>query len=152
MSDSNGGSSDAGVLALLLLLALVVLVGIPVLIILVIPMVILLLFLLSAVLGTFVLGVGDAQTAAPQATFDFEYDAGQDTVIVTHSGGDSIDADRLRVIVDGEMRGTWAQFGDTDTAQAGDDVVLDGIESGDTIRLLYEGEDGSSVMAQFDVP
>jgi len=144
--------SDTGVLALILLLALVVLVGIPVLVILVIPALIILFVLLSAILGTFVLGVGDAQTAAPQASFDFAYEDGTNTAVVTHSGGDSIEADQLRVVVDGQTRGTWASIGDTDTVRAGDRIELGGIESGDTIRLVHEGEDGSTVVGQFEVP
>jgi flagellin-like protein len=53
--------------------------------------------ILAAVIGTFVLGLGDqVSESAPQAQFTFDYD-GADQVNLTHDGGDSIEADDLNV-------------------------------------------------------
>ena len=61
--------------------------------------------ILAAVIGTFVLGLGDqVQDTAPQASFNFEFEgaAGDDAyVLITHDGGDSIPGDTLNVTVDG---------------------------------------------------
>jgi flagellin-like protein len=47
--------------------------------------------ILAAVIGTFVLGLGDdLQDTQPTASFDFEFDSGAN-VTITHSGGDTID-------------------------------------------------------------
>jgi len=47
--------------------------------------------ILAAVIASFVLGLGDSQETAPNASFDFDYDAGSDVLTVTKSGGDAID-------------------------------------------------------------
>lgn len=48
--------------------------------------------ILAAVIGTFVLGLGDdLQDDQPTASFDFDYDTTNDNVTVTHTGGDTID-------------------------------------------------------------
>ena len=53
--------------------------------------------ILAAVIGTFVLGLGDqVQTTAPNAQFQFDYDSSQQgNLTITHSGGDGINADEV---------------------------------------------------------
>jgi flagellin-like protein len=51
--------------------------------------------ILAAVIGTFVLGLGDqVQSTSPQASFNFDFTdedgSGQDELTVTHDGGDTI--------------------------------------------------------------
>jgi len=62
--------------------------------------------ILAAVIGTFVLGLGDqVQSTNPQASFTFEFTdtaAGTaDLMEVTHDGGDSISSDRLTFTASG---------------------------------------------------
>ena len=59
--------------------------------------------ILAAVIGTFVLGLGDqVQSTSPQASFAFDYtDATADSLAITHDGGDSITEDRLSVVIAG---------------------------------------------------
>lgn len=62
--------------------------------------------ILAAVIGTFVLGLGDqVQGNAPQASFDFDYTnsttGAGDSIIVTHEGGDSIAGANLNATVSG---------------------------------------------------
>jgi FlaG/FlaF family flagellin (archaellin) len=53
--------------------------------------------ILAAVIGTFVLGLGDqVSESAPQAQFTFDYD-GDDQVNITHDGGDAIEAGDLNI-------------------------------------------------------
>ncbi|MFC6941329.1 type IV pilin N-terminal domain-containing protein [Salinirubellus sp. GCM10025818] len=58
--------------------------------------------ILAAVIGTFVLGLGDqVQSTAPQASFNFDYtsDSGssEGSVAITHDGGDSIPDTQLNI-------------------------------------------------------
>jgi flagellin-like protein len=61
--------------------------------------------ILAAVIGTFVLGLGDqVQSTSPQASFNFEFNANggsAESVVVTHDGGDSIPNARLEVSAGG---------------------------------------------------
>lgn len=132
MSEENGESGNR---KLLLILGAVV-VAIPVVI--VVAMVVL--FVLSAVIGTFVLGVGSEQTTVPQASFDFDYDAG--TVTVTHAGGDTYDADAVEVYVGGERRGTWSDLAAAQRIEPGSQLRIDDVASGDRIRLVWNGPEG----------
>ena len=52
--------------------------------------------ILAAVVGTVVLAMGNEPVSTPQASFSFEYD-GDDTVEITHEGGDSIALGELKV-------------------------------------------------------
>ncbi|SDM15592.1 flagellin N-terminal-like domain-containing protein [Halogranum gelatinilyticum] len=56
--------------------------------------------ILAAVIGTFVLGLGDSvgQTA-PQASLKATVSAADDTVTIQHNGGDALHSDETRVIV-----------------------------------------------------
>jgi flagellin-like protein len=57
--------------------------------------------ILAAVIGTFVLGLGDqVSDSAPQASFDFEF-ASVNEVGITHDGGDQVDDSSVTVKVDG---------------------------------------------------
>ena len=57
--------------------------------------------ILAAVIGTFVLGLGDqVSDSAPQATLNFEFQNGS-AVTITHDGGDAIDDNSLSVLVAG---------------------------------------------------
>jgi len=65
--------------------------------------------ILAAVIGTFVLGLGDqVQSTSPQASFGFDQstetiDGGEFTAVtVTHESGDSIDSADLSLSVNGE--------------------------------------------------
>ena len=51
--------------------------------------------ILAAVIGTFVLGLGESVQSTPQAKFAFDYQ--NDNVTVTHEGGDAISSKELSV-------------------------------------------------------
>jgi FlaG/FlaF family flagellin (archaellin) len=91
--------------------------------------------ILAAVIGTFVLGLGDqVSESAPQAQFTFDFD-GDDDVNITHDGGDAIEAGDLNITT-----GTAIDINDDPTtsytAVGANSVALDaanGFGSGDTI-------------------
>ncbi|ELZ97980.1 hypothetical protein C440_01993 [Haloferax mucosum ATCC BAA-1512] len=98
--------------------------------------------ILAAVIGTFVLGLGDQiGNAAPQASFSFDYDDSASKLTITHESGDAID-DEL-VSVSGALSDSWNE-GD-DKIQAGDSVTISGsLSDGDTVRVVWTSESGSN--------
>ncbi len=113
--------------------------------------------ILAAVIGTFVLGLGDqVQSTTPQASFGFDTgsanDSGAYNVSVTHETGDSIDATELNVSVNGSTS-TWASNGDV---SAGSTFEIGNVNttpepdletwaaSGDTVRVIYNNPDADS--------
>jgi len=165
--------------------------------------------ILAAVIGTFVLGLGDqVQSTTPQASFgfdagttDIQVDGGSNheevkTVTVTHESGDTIDAANIGLSVNGET--AYAADGndtadtftgdvsagvsvtivgatdvEVDTGSSGDvynyidaEDRLDieesggtnvaegvGLESGDTVRVVYNSpdSDSSSTLGKYTV-
>ena len=111
--------------------------------------------ILAAVIGTFVLGLGDqVSNTSPQASFTFDFeDTAADTtnqlddnadgdggeLTVTHDGGDSIPNSELS-LTDGEDANApispW-----TSEVSAGSSVIID-TESDDTVRVVWESSDG----------
>jgi len=128
--------------------------------------------ILAAVIGTFVLGLGDQlQTTTPQASFGFEASDDNTEVSITHESGDSIQASNVIVsatadIVDDDTAGDgtksepWGNLDDAsadDTVSAGDSVTITrdgGNWGGQTIRVIYDNpdSDSSSTLAKFEVP
>ena len=113
--------------------------------------------ILAAVIGTFVLGLGDSvQQQSPTASFSFEYNesgAGWSTdggnVTAIHEGGDSIDAERLAINVGGTSFNSTDIDGWDGTVSAGSSGTVelasgDGAESGDAVRVVWTAADGSS--------
>ncbi|WP_224334548.1 type IV pilin [Haloprofundus halobius] len=106
--------------------------------------------ILAAVIGTFVLGLGDqVGNSAPQASFDFDYSS--DEVTITHDGGQDLKGSELRVEgLDG------VNFDDESTFVSGQELVSDEDvpDSTETIRIVWENPAGgsSTVIAESQVP
>ena len=108
--------------------------------------------ILAAVIGTFVLGLGDqVGDTAPQASFSFNYDGTELTI--THESGSQIDGDLVTIagdvnVTDAGDGNKWSTLG-SDTISAGESVVVqdtdeDGFASGDTVRVVWTSESGSN--------
>jgi len=124
--------------------------------------------ILAAVIGTFVLGLGDQiQSTTPQASFGFDTQNDKADVVITHESGDSIPASDLTVsatdtIANGAANGdnseAWGNFSNSggDTISAGDSVTVSHGSSwaGETIRVVYSNPDAdsSSTLGKFEVP
>ncbi|USZ68334.1 type IV pilin N-terminal domain-containing protein [Halorussus salilacus] len=121
--------------------------------------------ILAAVIGTFVLGLGDrVGQSSPNANFGFDYSAGNDIVVeVTHDGGDSVEANQVNVSVggadvyadgelvddSGENSSSWS--GDI---TAGDSIYVDGkFSDGDEVRVIWSasGSDQTAVIGESEV-
>ena len=108
--------------------------------------------ILAAVIGTFVLGLGDQLgDTAPQASFNVDEVSLNDTgtgdvnVSLTKTGGQDLDPSQITVSIDGTRSGTVASNSTvTDTWQSGTTAVVGPIgsdySSDDTveIRLIHE--------------
>ena len=129
--------------------------------------------ILAAVIGTFVLGLGENVDSTPQATWDFDTTENDDgdieQITITHSGGDSIEADRLNVT--GASSTEIAFTDDTsyspgDSITSGDQLIINNsspddiagvnmdAEKGDVVRIVYTSEGGgsSSVIGTYELP
>ena len=124
--------------------------------------------ILAAVIGTFVLGLGDqVSQSQPNANIGYSYtgdltDSTVDTVEITHKGGDKLDQTDLSVTVNSTtvwetgsfqndfnpVNNGWA----TDSITAGttlsfDDTGYTGkISNGDTIRVIWSADNGDTAI------
>jgi flagellin-like protein len=131
--------------------------------------------ILAAVIGTFVLGLGDqVQSTAPQASFAFDYTEGSaDDLDIIHDGGDSISEDRLSVVISGATGGgtpsaTWAltDLGVTDGSDVSAGTTLEVTDanvnggnsdldlSGASVRVVWnnQGGDNSATLGKWEGP
>ena len=114
--------------------------------------------ILSAVVGTFALGLGESQDTAPQSTWETDYTDGSpsDTLTLTHQSGDAMDADRLSVVISGasgtsdpDGKKAITSLGVSGEVTAGTTVTIDESTlspndidlSSATVRLLWEDPD-----------
>jgi len=91
--------------------------------------------ILAAVIGTFVLGLGDSLEQAPQAQLDAEYDG--TNIVLNHNGGDSLSAGDLTVTWGG---GTSASLSN-DLSVGSSETVVSGPasgESGSTLTVVHD--------------
>jgi flagellin-like protein len=110
--------------------------------------------ILAAVIGTFVLGLGDqVSQTTPSASFQFDYDADDtvgDNLTITHNGGDTLTASEVNVTVSGSNYGngsyTWASL-DTSTSSSGS------LSAGSSANLnsSYVGNDNNLDLADATV-
>jgi flagellin-like protein len=105
--------------------------------------------ILAAVIGTFVLGLGDqVSESAPQAQFAFDFSGNgtnEEVVSIVHDGGDSIPIDELAVSIGGAT--VW----DAGTA-TGVTVTSDWsgtIGAGDQLRM-YDNSNGGTGDNEFE--
>jgi flagellin-like protein len=100
--------------------------------------------ILAAVIGTFVLGLGDQVSEnAPTASFTFEYDDPNDELSITHDGGDAIPGSELTAVASGNSSTVDVTF-DTGTSNA---AVASTTVSGDvTAGTSFVITEGSGVL------
>ncbi|WP_276258098.1 type IV pilin N-terminal domain-containing protein [Haloglomus litoreum] len=116
--------------------------------------------ILAAVIGTFVLGLGDqVSNTSPQASFTFDFDesaslgssdcgdisssgAGSNGILtITHDGGDGIEAGQMSVSVASSTDLTSCGFSAGDTVSAGTSWTAQ-VNGGDTLRVTWESSNG----------
>ena len=120
--------------------------------------------ILAAVIGTFVLGLGENVQTTPQAKFNFDYDESNSALTITHDGGDAIQSDEMNIVGNGTDV-TWTDSldpipADSYEVQAGNSTKIDGtgtenlVGSGDTIRVVWSdpNTDKSATLARWSGP
>jgi len=136
--------------------------------------------ILAAVIGTFVLGLGDqVQQTTPRASIGF--DAGTlsandgttddiDYVNITHESGDTIEASNLQIALtggDGNFPADWPTTGDVSAGSSVSIVTADSLVTGsdvqaaaslddftgETVRLIYDSpdSDNTATVGKFEV-
>jgi len=117
--------------------------------------------ILAAVIGTFVLGLGDSVESAPQASFDFELSEDTGTngnLNITHRGGDTIQNSTIDIRVDGsdisDNGNVDYQSGPGSEITTGSTIVIDitGDISGSTVDIVYQRDGASDIIATYDIP
>ena len=121
--------------------------------------------ILAAVIGTFVLGLGDSVESAPQASFNFDYDSGNDNVTITHRGGDNINTNGTEIRINGtaiedsglDLDSSSQSFADATngTFQAGESVTISGSSGAlaeSEIVIVTTGSDRQNIIASFETP
>lgn len=108
--------------------------------------------ILAAIIGIFVIDTGDSQQTTPQANFEYDYNGS--AVTVSHSGGQEFETGntaRLEVTVNGAPATTFDVSNDV---TAGDFETVTGVNSGDTIRVVWTGPgaDKSDILDEYVVP
>jgi len=122
--------------------------------------------ILAAVIATFVLGLGEqVSQTAPQASFSFDYEDGTTSatcgggsdgdLTVTHNGGKTIEAGRLKVTgaTGGAVEFTCDSYSDSSEIDAGDQISLT-INNDDDIDVVWTSQDGgqSATLSQWSAP
>lgn len=93
--------------------------------------------ILAAVIGTFVLGLGDSiGNNAPTAQLNADLN-NSDTVTVEHRGGDSLEGENLQVIINEDNR---FAFNSSDTFEVGESQKVFN-SSADRVRIIHEPSD-----------
>ena len=111
--------------------------------------------ILAAVIGTFVLGLGDqVSDTAPQASFDFNFNETSEEVTITHEGGAQIDGSNLNITATNTTN--WGAGSITAGTSTTVDYSASGLDasSGDEIRLVWKSSSGSDTqtIAKATVP
>ena len=99
--------------------------------------------ILAAVIGTFVLGLGEGVQTTPQAKFNFDYNESGSELTITHDGGDAITSDNLEVVGNGSTT-TWTAAADAGSAvevAAGSSALVTDVQSDETIRVVWADPD-----------
>ena len=105
--------------------------------------------ILAAVIGTFVLGLGDqVQNNAPQASFSFDYQdfgGSAGTVVATHDGGATFNAENTgRLYLSAGGAETTFTAVTNGGASAGDSVSETGVNTGTDVSVIWESPSGEN--------
>jgi len=108
--------------------------------------------ILAAVIGSFVVGLGSEASATPQASFEFDYDTGADTVTITHDGGDTLQSENLEVKRNGGSTGVIS----AGSEYSAGDVLASSVtaNTGDQITIVYNNpnNDKTATLASSTAP
>ena len=125
--------------------------------------------ILAAVIGVFVLGLGDelGDGAAPQATLSLNDGVNNSyNFEMQHRSGDQLDLNDISILVDGTQADHWADnLTEQETLSAGERIqldavdnvtdedtgALDGVENGQEVTIAIRHEPSNSILAESSV-
>ena len=130
--DSSDGSSRRLLLLLLIPVALIVLLAVTVIV--------------AAVVGAFVLDIGDETRETPPQVA-WEWSDGEGAVTVVHGAGETV-TDPGKITVEDTSRGAdhgadLATRAGKDRITEGDEITIDVGDGAGTVRLVWQSSDGS---------
>ena len=99
--------------------------------------------ILAAVIGTFVLGLGDSLgNSQPTAQLSVDStDFGNNTVTIAHGGGDPIEGDDLRVTADGNVTSEQFPNGQFSVGETQELTDSTNITEGARLRIIHTPSD-----------
>jgi flagellin-like protein len=121
--------------------------------------------ILAAVIGTFVLGLGDqVSQTTPSASFQFDYDRNEninDTLTITHNGGDTLSTNEVTITANdgfrlndsdaspdwnGDGSVPWANVSSSGSdISAGSSATINSEDMRDyTVRVVWQAAEGDS--------
>ena len=111
--------------------------------------------ILAAVIGTFVLGLGDSVESAPQASFNFDVESDGD-VAIKHRGGDNLNPDNVEI----RAGGSSADYNTNESSSltsytsfsAGDEVIVENADAGQDVDIVFVSGDRQDIIGSFTVP
>ena len=113
--------------------------------------------ILAAVIGTFVLGLGDSLgDNQPTAQLSVDFDTDENNITIDHNGGDRIDSGTLTVIVNDADDGEPRAEGDIDQALSVGDSVTGEVADGDSpenvrVRIVHNPSDSFLLDRTFEL-
>jgi FlaG/FlaF family flagellin (archaellin) len=109
--------------------------------------------ILAAVIGTFAVGLFDRETnPAPSVSFDYDYDESANELTITHASGSEFERTNVEFVRERGSDPTVAEQWPTEVT-GGDRTVLDGIQPGDEIRIVWQdpwARDTSAVIGRWE--
>jgi FlaG/FlaF family flagellin (archaellin) len=104
--------------------------------------------ILAAVIGTFVLGLGDSVTGetAPQVSWETAEIPNSSApnsidVVIAHNGGDSVEASNLEIATIGTSGLPTPLSG---TVSAGDEIKVTDVTDGEEVKVIWNAPDSDS--------
>ena len=96
----------------------------------------------------------DDNDTAPSVQMSFTFDSERQNVTLRHDGGSSFSTDTVRLTGSGGTTDNLEEWGNGQVREGASVTVNISVESeGDTLRVIWEGSDGSSnVIARSTVP
>lgn len=113
--------------------------------------------ILAAVIGTFVLGLGDSLQQAPQAQLEAEYDEGG-VIVLNHNGGDTLAESDITITVEddsGNDDPTSVSWSDNELAVGGTMDITDSASSDNdpyTVTVVHNPSESILLDTEVTVP
>ncbi len=109
--------------------------------------------ILAAVIGTFVLGLGDSLEQAPQAQLDAEADSTDGEIDISHNGGDAIAEGDIKVITTPGSETTDFGSGEFSVGDTISASYADGESPSEVdVQLIHEPSESIILDTTVDIP